>query len=92
MTTNQLVALGFPLVTAAAFFVTALFIRKPWAEKPALVADPIDSMKRFAAGEREPPSPQKMELLKQLDETIEVLRKAQSRMESAREPYSTPGR
>jgi hypothetical protein len=33
MTTNQAVAMFFPLLTAAAVFVTGLFIRKPWAEK-----------------------------------------------------------
>jgi hypothetical protein len=33
MTTNQAIAMFFPLLTAAAVFVTGLFIRKPWAEK-----------------------------------------------------------
>jgi hypothetical protein len=33
VTTNQLVALCFPLVTAAAVGLTALFIRRPWAEQ-----------------------------------------------------------
>ena len=32
MTINQLVALSFPLVTAAAVGLTALFVRRPWAE------------------------------------------------------------
>jgi hypothetical protein len=33
MTTNQLIAIGFPLLTAAAVGLTGLFIRKPWAKK-----------------------------------------------------------
>jgi hypothetical protein len=35
MTMNQLIAIGFPLLTAAAVGITGLFIRRPWAEKPA---------------------------------------------------------
>jgi hypothetical protein len=35
MTTNQLIAMGFPLLTAAAVGITGLFIRRPWAEKRA---------------------------------------------------------
>lgn len=35
MTTNQLIAMTFPLLTAAAVGLTGLLIRKPWAEHPA---------------------------------------------------------
>jgi hypothetical protein len=38
MTTHQLVALGFPLLTAAAVAVVALFVRRPWSEKPVEVS------------------------------------------------------
>ena len=34
MSTHQLVALSFPLLTAAAVAVVALFVRRPWSEKP----------------------------------------------------------
>jgi hypothetical protein len=33
MTTNQLIAMGFPLLTAAAVGLTGLFVRKPWLER-----------------------------------------------------------
>ena len=33
MTTNQIVALGFPVVTLAVVGLTGLFIRRPWSEK-----------------------------------------------------------
>ncbi len=40
MTTNQLVvALSFPLFTAAAVALTALFVRRPWAERWETYAD-----------------------------------------------------
>jgi hypothetical protein len=42
MTTNQIVALAMPLVTAAAVFVTGLFIRKPWAETSAKNTAEVD--------------------------------------------------
>jgi hypothetical protein len=42
MTTNQIAALAMPLVTAAAVFVTALFIRKPWAETSAKNTAEVD--------------------------------------------------
>jgi hypothetical protein len=45
MTTNQLIAMGFPLLAAAAVGLTAVFVRKPWAEEPAtngeIVADGV---------------------------------------------------
>ncbi len=41
-TTNQIIAVLFPLVTAAAVFVTGLFIRKPWAETSAKNTAEVD--------------------------------------------------
>jgi hypothetical protein len=41
VTTNQLVALSFPLVTAAAVGLTALLIRRPWAERREADADTL---------------------------------------------------
>jgi hypothetical protein len=35
MTTNQLIAMLFPLFTAAVVGLVALVVRKPWAEKSA---------------------------------------------------------
>ncbi|CCD94316.1 exported hypothetical protein [Bradyrhizobium sp. ORS 375] len=40
MTTHQLVALSFPLLTALAVAVVALFVRRPWTEKPVEVGSP----------------------------------------------------
>ncbi|WP_257165973.1 hypothetical protein [Bradyrhizobium sp. SRS-191] len=40
MTTHQLVALSFPLLTALAVAMVALLVRRPWAEKPVEIASP----------------------------------------------------
>ncbi|WP_316162822.1 hypothetical protein [Bradyrhizobium sp. SZCCHNRI20481] len=38
MTLHQLVALSFPLLTALAVAIVALFVRRPWSEKPVEIA------------------------------------------------------
>jgi hypothetical protein len=40
MTTTQIVALGFPVVTLAVVGLTGLFIRRPWSEKVTPKAEP----------------------------------------------------
>ena len=42
MTTNQLIAMGFPLLTAAAVGLTGLFIRKPWSERTEPKSEALD--------------------------------------------------
>jgi hypothetical protein len=54
MTTHQLVALVFPLLTAAAVAVVALFVRRPWSEKPVELSSPsrervLDHLERLNA-------------------------------------------
>ncbi len=54
MTTHQLVALSFPLLTAAAVAVVALFVRRPWSEKTVEVSAPnrerlLDHLERLNA-------------------------------------------
>jgi len=41
MTTNQIVALGFPVLTLAAVGLTGLFIRRPWSEKVTPKQEPL---------------------------------------------------
>jgi hypothetical protein len=43
VTTNELIALSFPLVTATAVGLTALFIRRPWAEQRGTYAQRLAS-------------------------------------------------
>jgi hypothetical protein len=54
MTTHQLIALSFPLLTAAAVAVVALFVRRPWSEKPVELPSPsrdrvLDHLERLNA-------------------------------------------
>jgi hypothetical protein len=54
MTTHQLFALSFPLLTAAAVAVVALFVRRPWSEKPIELSSPnrerlLDHLERLNA-------------------------------------------
>jgi hypothetical protein len=52
MTTNQLIALGFPLLTAAAVGLTGLFIRRPWSEPALINLSGVEEAERIIA-ERE---------------------------------------
>ena len=57
MTMNQLIAMSFPLVTAAAVALVALFVRRPWAEKlaeapsqiPAIKGETLEQLERLNA-------------------------------------------
>ncbi|MGJ5179995.1 hypothetical protein ACQR16_30800 [Bradyrhizobium oligotrophicum] len=54
MTTHQLVAMSFPLLTALAVAMVALFVRRPWSEKPVEVSSPnrervLDHLERLNA-------------------------------------------
>ncbi|MGJ4891557.1 hypothetical protein [Bradyrhizobium sp. HKCCYLR20261] len=40
MTTHQLFAMSFPLLTAVAVAMVALLVRRPWSEKPVEIASP----------------------------------------------------
>ena len=78
MTTNQLIAMGFPLLTAAAVGITGLFIRRPWAEgsdedvEAAVVKvdQPESNVQGIAA----------------LDEAARLIRTAQQQIQRARMP------
>jgi hypothetical protein len=92
VTTNQLVALSFPLVTAAAVGLTALFIRRPWAEQRETYVeiaphDFVDADDVFA----DPPkarSPARQELEQRYREVID----AAERLIQSRETFRNRAR
>jgi hypothetical protein len=90
MTANQLIAMSFPLLTAAAVGLTGLFIRKPWAEKRAyripVITEvrPVDEHGReiLAKDVKEPRAGGDLERAERL------LRSAQEEIQRARAPAS----
>jgi hypothetical protein len=78
MTANQLVAMGFPLLTAAAVGITGLFIRRPWAER---------SDEDVEAGVVEvDQSASNIQGIAALDEAARLIRSAQQQIQRARMP------
>lgn len=78
MTTNQVIAMAFPLLTAVAVLVTGLFIRRPWAEKVAKVGESAPDMREVMAASYK----------EALDEAERLISGAQRQIERARKPVS----
>ena len=76
MTTNQVIAMVFPLLTVAAVFITGFFIRRPWAERK--VKESIPDIKEVMASSYKDA----------LDEAERLMRGAQRQIERARAPAS----
>ena len=73
MTINQLVALSFPLVTAAAVGLTALFVRRPWAEHRETSAEIAAQADEVLDSPLTATSPGRQELEQFLSETAEAI-------------------
>jgi hypothetical protein len=94
-TTNQLIAMGFPLLTAAAVGLTGLFIRKPWAEKAPNYDQDYDAeiVAEVEIGERPVAIGNVMTgrmVFKALDHAEDLIREAQQEIRRAKRPALTP--